>query len=63
MDAHGELARLGRPLVRAGEVADEHFGEVQPTVDAIWLEAVQPCPGHALERERNVPFAMLTVVE
>ena len=54
LDAQGELARLGRPLVRAGEVADECFSEVNPTVDAAGLQAVQPCPGRALEHERKV---------
>ena len=28
LDAHGELARLGRPLVGAGEVADEDIDKV-----------------------------------
>ena len=43
-------------LVRAGEVADERFGEVDPAVDAVGLQAVQPCPGRALEHERNVLY-------
>ena len=47
LDAEGELARLGRPLVGAGEVADEDFREVQPTVDAVGLEAVEPCARRA----------------
>ena len=54
MNAQGELARLGRPLVRAGEVADESFGEIYPAVDAAGLQAVQPCPGGALEHEWNI---------
>ena len=54
LHAQGELTRLGRTLVRAGEVADERFGEVDPAVDAAGLQAVQPCPGRALEHERNV---------
>ena len=41
-------------LVRAGEVADESFSEINPAVDAAGLQAVQPRPGHALEHERNV---------
>ena len=40
MDAQRELAFLGRPLVHAGEVADEDFREVQPAVNAVGLEAV-----------------------
>ena len=52
--AQGELARFGRPLVRAGEVADEDFSEIYPAIDAAGLQAVQPCPGRALEHERNV---------
>ena len=48
--------RLGRSLVRAREVADEGFGEVDPAVDAAGLQAVQPCPGHALEHEWNVLY-------
>ena len=54
LHAQGELARLGRPLLRAREVADEGFGEVDPAVDAAGLQAVQPCPGRALEHEWNV---------
>ena len=34
LDTQGELPGLGRPLVCAGEVADEGVGEVDPTVDA-----------------------------
>ena len=49
LHAQGELSWLGRPLVRAGEVAYESFGEVDPTVDAAGLQTVQPCPGRALE--------------
>jgi len=56
LHAQGELARLGRTLVRAGEVADECFGEVDPAVDAAGLQAVQPCPGRALEHERNILY-------
>ena len=40
LDAQGELARLGRPLVRAGEVADEGFGEVDPTVGTMGPQAI-----------------------
>ena len=54
LHAQGELTRLGRTLVRAGEVADECFGEVDPAVDAAGHQVVQPCPGRALEHERNV---------
>ena len=54
LDTQGELAGLGRPLVRAGEVADECFCEVNLVVDASGLQAVQPCPGCALEHERDV---------
>src|SRR4051812_33385131 len=54
LHAQGELERLGRSLVRTREVADESLGEVNPTVDAAGLQAVQPCPGRALEHERNV---------
>ena len=54
MDAEGELAGLGRPLVRAGEVADEDFREVQPAVDAVGLEAVEPGACRALQHERDV---------
>ena len=57
LHAQGELARLGRPLVHAGEVMDEGFGEVNPTVDATGLQTVQPCPGCALEHERNVFYS------
>ena len=48
--AQGKLARLGRSLVRACEVADEGLGEVNPAVDAAGLQTVQPCPGRALEQ-------------
>ena len=54
MDTKRKLARLGWPLVGAGEVADEDFSEIYPAVDAVGLQAVQPCPGRALEHERNV---------
>ena len=59
MDSSGpctdkESWRVGRSLVRAREVADEGLGEVDPAIDAAWLQAVQPCPGRALEHERNV---------
>src|SRR3954464_3883736 len=54
LNAQGELARFGRSLVRAGEVTDKGLGEVDPAVDAARLQAVQPCPGRALEHERNV---------
>ena len=54
LHAQGELTQLGRTLVRAGEVADEYFDEVDSAVDAARLQAVQPCPGRALEHERNV---------
>src|SRR3954463_8014452 len=54
LHAQGELARLGRSLVRAREVADKSLGEVDPAVDAAGLQAVQPCPGRALEHERDV---------
>ena len=37
LHAQGELTRLGRTLVRAGEVADERFGEVDLAVDAAGL--------------------------
>ena len=37
LHAQGELTRLGRTLVHAGEVADERFGEVDPAVDAAGL--------------------------
>ena len=70
LDAKGELARLGRPLVGAGEVADEDFCEVQPTVDVVRLEAVEPRACRALQHEgedftatRRLPLAMLTAVE
>ena len=43
-------------LVRAREVADEGLGEVDPAVDAAGLQAVQPCPGRALEHEWNIPY-------
>src|SRR4051812_910645 len=51
LHAQGKLARLGKSLIRACEVADESFGEVDPAVDATGLQAVQPCPGRALEHE------------
>ena len=54
LDAQGELSGLGRPLVCAGEVADEDFGEVYLAVDDVGLEAVQPGPGRAMEHERNI---------
>ena len=54
LDAQGELAGLWRPLVRAGEVADEDFREVQPAVDAVGLEAVEPGACRALQHERDV---------
>ena len=54
MDAQGKLAGLGRPLVCAGEIADEDFREVYPAVDAVGLEAVQPSACHALKHERDV---------
>ena len=54
LHAQGELARLGRSLVRACEVADEGLGEVDLAVDAAGLQVVQPCPGRALEHEWNV---------
>ena len=54
LHAQGELTRLGRTLVRAGEIADERFGEVDPTVDAAGLQAIKPRPGCALEHERDV---------
>ena len=41
-------------LVRADEVADESFGEVDPTVDTAGLQTIQPCPGRTLEHEQNV---------
>ena len=37
LHAQGELTRLGRMLVRAGEVADERFGEVDPAIDTVGL--------------------------
>ena len=55
-DTRGELARLGRPLVRVGEVADDGFSKINPAVDAAGLQAVQPCSGRALEHERNVLY-------
>ena len=54
MHAPGKLARLGRTLVRACEVADECIGEVDPAIVVAGLQAVQPCPGRALEHERNI---------
>ena len=65
LDAHGELAGLGRPLVGAGEVADECFSEINPAVDAAGLQAVQPSSGRALEHERNVLHgnALVTVCD
>src|SRR4051812_26180791 len=54
LHTQGELARLGRSLVRVREVADESLGEVDPAVDAAGFQAVQPCPSRALEHERNV---------
>ena len=42
LDAERELARLGRPLVGAGELADEGLGEINPVVDAAGLQAVEP---------------------
>ena len=53
-DAQGELSGLGRPLVCAGEVADEGFSEINPAVDAEGLQAVKPRPGCALKHERDV---------
>ena len=63
MNAQRELARLGRSLVGAGEVADEYFGEIYPAVDVVGLEAVQPGACRALKHERdvlhgNVPVAV-----
>ena len=40
--AKGELARSTRPLVCSGEVANEHLFEVQPGVNAVVGEAVEP---------------------
>ena len=40
LHAQGELARLGRSLVRAREVADEGLGEVDPAVDVARLQTV-----------------------
>ena len=40
LDAQGELSGLGRPLVRADEVADESFGEINPAVNVVGLQAV-----------------------
>ena len=37
LHAQGELTRLGRTLVRAGEVADKRFSEVDLAVDAAGL--------------------------
>ena len=48
------MAGFSRPLVRAGEIADECFGEINPAVDDAGLQAVQPRPGRALEHERDV---------
>ena len=55
----GRTRRAGgawRPLIRAGEVVNEGFSEINPAVDAAGLQAVQPCPGCALEHERNVLY-------
>ena len=51
---HRESWRGGRPLVRAGEVADEGFGEINLAIDAAGLQAVKPRPGCALEHEQDV---------
>ena len=50
----GELSGLGRPLVGAGEVADEGFSEIYPVVDVVGLEAVQPGPSRALKHQGDV---------
>ena len=40
LHAQGELAMLGRSLVRAREVADEGLGEVDLAVDAARLQTI-----------------------
>ena len=45
---------LRGPLVCAGEVVDEGFGELNLVVNVAGLQAVKPCPGCALEHERDV---------
>ena len=52
--AQGELSGLGSPFVGAGEVAYEGFGEVQPAVDAVRLEAVEPGARRALEHQGDI---------
>ena len=54
MDTQGELSGLGCLLVGAGEVADEGFREVEPAVDVVRLEAVEPGARHALEHQGNI---------
>ena len=54
LDAQRELAWLGRPLVSAGEVADEDFGEVYPAVDTVGLEAIQPSARCSLKHEGDI---------
>ena len=56
LHAQGELAWLGRSLVRDGEVTDKSLGEVDPAVDAARLQTIQPRPGRALEHERDVSY-------
>ena len=54
LDAQGELSGLGRPLVGAGEVADEGLGEINPAVDAAGLQAIEPSSGCTLKHEWDV---------
>ena len=54
MDAQVELSGVGRPLVGAGEVADEGLSEINPSIDVAGLQAVEPCSGYALKHECDV---------
>ena len=44
----------GEVADEVGEVADEDFREVQPAVDVVGLEAVEPGACRALQHERDV---------
>src|SRR5664279_382342 len=55
LPAHGQLLRTIRPLVSAGEVADESVREIQPAINAFLWQIIQPDSGRTFQHLRYIP--------
>ena len=56
-----QLLRAVWPRISAGEVGDESLGKIEPAIDGILRQVIQPEPRRTFQHLRYVPHSLATV--